>query len=398
MQLDDSKGFYIPTIHKEACNDCGICVIVCPGKNVDYTRMNQSYLGSELHDILMGTYLGAFRGYSTEHNIRYHSSSGGLITSLLVSALEEKLIDGVLVTKMSQEIPLHAEPFIARTRQEVISATKSKYCPVPVNIRLKEILEEPGRFAVVGLPCHIQGIRKAEEHSPILKEKILFHLGLLCSHTDNFHMTEFILNMYGIKPKDISTLDYRGDGWPGTMNITLKDGKKFHSPFISHSIIHDSDLFTLPRCLTCCDIAAKFADISFGDPWHIDIDDKIGTTVAIARNEKGAELLNRAKARGNVYLGKLSGDQIQKWRLSSFRLKRTAAAISIKKLLRKQIPDYNIQLYSPGPAGYTAVAVFYCASFLGKQRWLWWLLTQTIPLMRWFLKGVNKVVASTLRK
>ena len=35
---------------------------------------------------------------------------------------------------MKKDNPLEPEPFIARTREEIIEASKSKYCPVPANI------------------------------------------------------------------------------------------------------------------------------------------------------------------------------------------------------------------------------------------------------------------------
>jgi len=77
---------------------------------------------------------------------------------------------------MKKENPLEPEPFIARTKEEIIEASKSKYCPVPANIALKEIMDSKSgeKFAVVGLPCHIQGIRKFEEVNKILKEKNCF--------------------------------------------------------------------------------------------------------------------------------------------------------------------------------------------------------------------------------
>jgi coenzyme F420 hydrogenase subunit beta len=46
-------------------------------------------------------------------------------------ALEEGIIDGALVTRMKKDRPLEPEPFIARTREEIIEASKSKYCGVP---------------------------------------------------------------------------------------------------------------------------------------------------------------------------------------------------------------------------------------------------------------------------
>ena len=105
---------------------------------------------------------------------------------VLISALEKNLIDGALVTRMKKDNPLESEAFIARTKEEIISASKSKYCPVAANISLKQILKEEGRFAVVGLPCHLHGIRKAEKINKALGKKIVFHFGLLCSHMVNF--------------------------------------------------------------------------------------------------------------------------------------------------------------------------------------------------------------------
>ena len=45
-------------------------------------------------------------------------------------------------------------PLSFRIKEEIISASKSKYCPVPANIVLKEILKdkECEKFAVVWLP------------------------------------------------------------------------------------------------------------------------------------------------------------------------------------------------------------------------------------------------------
>ena len=44
-------------------------------------------------------------------------ASGGLVSSLLIFALEEGLIDGALVTRMREDNPLRPEPFIARNER-----------------------------------------------------------------------------------------------------------------------------------------------------------------------------------------------------------------------------------------------------------------------------------------
>ena len=143
-------------------------------------RINLSYReeGSDVsNNIHIGNYLKCYLGHSTDYDIRFNSSSGGLITQLLIFALEEGIITGALVTRMKKDKPLEPEPFIARTKKEILDAMGSKYCPVPANIALKEILKskEGEKFAVVGLACHIHGIRKAEQIYASLKKKIILH-------------------------------------------------------------------------------------------------------------------------------------------------------------------------------------------------------------------------------
>ena len=198
----ESKGIYTPILDKKTCAGCGICYETCPGHSFDFAKFNSQIFQNSFDNILIGNYLACYAGHSTDYHIRYNSASGGLITALLIFALEERIIDGALVTKMSKSNPLEPLPFIARTREDIISASKSKYCPVPANIAIEHILHNDGKFAVVGLPCHIQGVRKAEAINKNLKDKIVLHLGVLCNHTWNFFGTEYILQKYGIKKNE----------------------------------------------------------------------------------------------------------------------------------------------------------------------------------------------------
>jgi len=109
--------------------------------------------------------------------------------------LENKIIDGAIVTKMKKDNPLEPETFIARTKKDIIESSKSKYCPVPLNIVLREIInsKEDEKFAIVGLPCHINGIINAEKINKKLKDKIIIKFGIFCNHTPNFLATELYL-------------------------------------------------------------------------------------------------------------------------------------------------------------------------------------------------------------
>ena len=98
--IDQRNGIYIPKLDKEKCTKCGLCFEVCPGYSVDFKKLNQEIFGKQPEDILLGNYLNCYIGHATDYNIRYNSSSGGLVTALLIFALEEGLIDGALISKV----------------------------------------------------------------------------------------------------------------------------------------------------------------------------------------------------------------------------------------------------------------------------------------------------------
>jgi coenzyme F420 hydrogenase subunit beta len=377
MIIDKPKGIYAPQLDKEGCNECGVCVDVCPGHSVDFKRLNRDIFGKEPEDILLGNYLHCYLGHATDYEVRYNAASGGLVSALLIFALEEGLIDGALVTKMNIEHPLETQTFIARSREEIISAAESKYCPVPANIALKEILsaEEGKRFAVVGLPCHIQGIRKAEAIDEKLKAKIALHLGLFCNHTPSLWATENLLYQAKVKREEIAELHYRGEGWPGKMRIGLKTGEDVFIKFPDYWFRCFGQFFYPKRCLLCCDQGNELADISFGDPWGVEEGDDIGTSLIISRSEIGESFLQKAAAK-NVKLQVIDRDRIQGVGLRQ----RAEAGIRLYKLLGKPVPLYNRETLKPGLKTYLKAAGCYLQEYLGSKRKFWPLIPRLISL------------------
>lgn len=388
MMKDDLKGIYIPKINTEICNQCGLCFEVCPGHSVDFIGLNLSIFGKEPEDVSIGCYLNCYIGHATDHDVRYDSTSGGLVTQLLIFALENGIIDGALVIRMSKENPLEPEPFIARTKEEMIEASKSKYCPVPANIALKEISKskEGGKFAVVGLPCHIHGIRKAEVVNKKLKERIVLHIGIFCGHTPDFRATEFFLQKHNIKKENIKEIYYRGGGWPGKIIIIMKDGSKRvisrrEHESISSFLCYESAFylhFNPVRCLLCCDGTCELADISFGDAWLPELsNDKIGTSMVISRTERGEQILQYATKKGKIELGEITKDKaIQSQSGMLLSKKKLEARVFPLKMLGKNLPNYNIKLMKPkiSDFSYLNAILIYLATRISSKRYLWCLL------------------------
>lgn len=377
LTINEKKGIYVAELNEEKCNNCGICYKVCPGHEVDFKQLNLEIFGKEPEDVLIGNYLNCYVGHSTNYDIRYNSASGGLITQLLIFALEEGIIDSALVTRMKKDKPFEPEPFIARTREEIIEASKSKYCPVPANIALKEILESKDneRFAVVGLPCHIHGIRKAEMINKKLKQKIVLHLGLWCSTTCNFLGTEFVLKRLGVSKEEVRELDYRGEGWPGGLSVQLKNGEK---RFISLGGYWDTNFssFRPSRCRLCSDAIAEFADICFGDYRGRDAysKEKIGNSGIISRTRAGEDVLQRMVSKQKVEIWRVSSSDVATSQGYFYSKKNVKAVFNLFRLLGKKIPIYNQELLKPPLSSYLQEISLHLQTLLASRRYLWGLL------------------------
>jgi coenzyme F420 hydrogenase subunit beta len=276
-------------------------------------------------------------------------SSGGTVTALLSHALESGVITAALVTRMRRDKPWLPETFIAGSPEEVFSARGSKYCPVPVNSLLKEIIRKEGRFAVVGLPCHIYGMRMAQKVSIHLREKVVLSFGLFCAGGRSFRGTEAFLLQAGLHLSDVESLAYRGSGWPGKIEVNASGGRavicdyEAGYPFMCMNDIH--------RCSLCPDKSSELADISFGDLWLAEERHAIGSgkSVCIARSKAGEDLMEDAARNGKVEMASLHHDDVVRAVAPLDKKRRVGARLAVQKCFRKPVPDISgcgLQPYS----------------------------------------------------
>ena len=364
MVIDRKKGCYIPRIDKRKCTRCGLCVDVCPGHGVDFDGLSSALMGDIPEEIALGKYLGCYIGHALDKDLRYDGASGGLVTALLIFALEHGLIDGALVTRMRPGKPLEPRSFIATTREEIISAARSKYCPVAAGVALEKILNTEGRFAVVGLPCHIQGIRKAERHLPKLRERIRYHISIACSIDYSFRGTQAILRNQGIAAQSVETLDYRGRGWPGSMRIRQQDGTE--TTLALKDYYKQLGPFSLRRCTLCSDMLGELSDVSCGDAWIPSLirSDKNGSSFALTRTAAGEELLEAAAAEEHIELSDLEiGDLAASQSYAVFKKRKLGARMALFRWTGKRVPTYRQQLAKPIRSDYMDMLKFYVARY-----------------------------------
>ncbi|MDR0460130.1 MAG: Coenzyme F420 hydrogenase/dehydrogenase, beta subunit C-terminal domain [Nitrososphaerota archaeon] len=348
IKLDNRLRLYFPQIDSTKCHNCSQCYSVCPGESVNFKQLSKNVYKQQLkqpNSILLGTYTGCYVGYSTDKNVRFNSASGGIVSQLLICGLEAGLIDGAIVTRMSKNVPLEPEPFIARTREEVLEACSSKYCPVPLNIVLKEVLLKDGRYAFVGLPCHIHGLRKAQQLNKKLRERIVLTIGIFCSHNDNFSTTNYVLSRLNVTPSNVASITYRGSGWAGAFTVKQKSGEFSKCAFHEWIKVHEYCFFTPDRCLLCCDHTAELSDISTGDAWLPEFSkDRYGVSIFVSRNDIGDKYVLLAKSKGHFSFSKIDSQKVVKSQ-GNIRFKKNGFAVRcfVFRLQRKNIPIYDAQ-------------------------------------------------------
>ncbi len=316
LHYNSWKGIYIPKIKQDSCNNCGNCHVICPGRPFTYKNINLSNTRELRTNPFLGAYNSCYIGYSLNDDIRYRSASGGLVTQLLTFALEKGLIDAAIVTSFNKENSFKPKAILAESREQIIKASQSKYCPVSVNLIIKEVFKRKDLhdIAFVGLPCQIEGMRLAERKFELLRKKIKYHFGLFCSHELNFHATNFLLKNLGIRMEEIKKVNYRGYGWPGKIIIEFKNGElkyiKSNHP-LWEKIFH-CGLFTPIRCVLCNDLSSELADLSFGDAWLPEIikEDNIGTSIVISRTDLGENLLKMGVMEKKINIKEISHEKV----------------------------------------------------------------------------------------
>jgi len=283
------------------CDNCGLCLKFCPAVDFDFRRFRGTFDEKVKMDPFIGGYRSLYFGHTTDQQIRNRASGGGIVPALLISALEKGLIDGAIVVKMDEEKIGRTKLVIAENRDDVLEAAQSKYIPAPINMVLKEIKSRKGEFALVGLPCHVQAIRKLQADGPKwCSDKIKFLIGLFCGSSLHNNFMEYIFSIFNLKKRNVKEIQFRHRRRPAVSSllITTKDGKEFFMDRKDYAFLFY--LFPKEACLYCTDHTNEFADVSVGDmrPFPVESPNykviEPLQSVVIVRTERGAELFGNA--------------------------------------------------------------------------------------------------------
>ncbi len=356
IDIVNCNGEYRPIVNQKNClgDKCSRCIKICPGLGVNFNNQTLDFETKE--NKYIGKYLNLYTGYSTNEFIRYHSASGGLVTGLLIYLIEKKVIDGAVVVKFSNKDNLTPEVIIARTKDDLISARSSKYCPVSMQNVRKQIRDSEGKYIIVGLPCHIHGFKKVEQVDSKFREHIYAYWGLYCSSGRTFHLTDYVLKQREIRKEDIKYFAYRDEGCLGSLVVKYlpSQNKKSMPASVEKELVYKEGYedynnlrsFFIPRrCHFCIDHSAELSDISFGDI-HIKpySDDTIGVNSVIVRNPMMNELLMHAVEDNAIVLENLQETTlVESQKMARVKKTKYASLVYWGKRIGIKVPQYDVQ-------------------------------------------------------
>lgn len=315
----------------------------CSGKGFDFPALRKSVFGDARGHPFLGHYRDIHIGFAADPQTRLNSASGGIISAMLIFLLEKGMIDGAVVTGMSETEPWLTRPFIATTRDEIMQSAQSKYIITSVNEILPEIGRFTGKLAFVGLPGQVQAIRLLQEQKHPWVRNIRYVFGPFYGNTLHFSSVKSFLRSYGVKDHTlIRKLYFRHGEWPGNMRAELADGRvlelpKFHANYLIPFHI-------LKNSLLCTDLTNEYTDISGGDAWAPVYEERgKGYSMVISRTRQGQDLLKQMVNEGWLNLSPIGEQEAIDMHSHGYDLKKRGAFIRIRyrSWLGMPNPDYG---------------------------------------------------------
>ncbi len=264
----------------------GRCYRHCPRTYSDLNEVSQKVFGVPFQADELGVVRETLLARSTDQEIQHKGQDGGPVTGLLAVALADGFIEGVVETAMADD--KSPQGVVARSRQELLQCAGNSYDPSPVLERLNRVTRESNeKLAVVGLPCQTFAVSKMKAY-PAARDmnidNVRLVIGLFCGWvlTGGFH--QFLQEKFDLS----RVVKFDIPHHPGnTFDVYYESGKESVE-------LDEIRRFISPGCSYCWDMTAEFADISVGSGRA-----KFrGWNPVIVRSEAGAELVERARARG----------------------------------------------------------------------------------------------------
>jgi len=334
-------------VRPEACAGCGLCRDACPGRRVSFAEVHASAGDAPVESAALGPLRRIRLAHARDPAVRSAGGSGGAVTAMLCGLLQRGEITGAIVLDAHPAAPWRPWPRVARTRDEILRATQSKYCVTPTNVALRAIDPDADRLAIVALPCQVHALETLRRRGWPPMKAVALVVGLYCGNQLHFGATRSFLKRHGVRGlSEVAEIRYRDGRWPGNVRCVLKDGRAFSIPKVHFN--HLISAYVLPRCLLCADLAAEGADVSAGDAWDTQRErNGEGRSLVVTRTPRGERAVADAVSSGLLDAEDVSLSQALAMHAHALDLKKVGALLRIEALKKKGLPAPVYDLPAP---------------------------------------------------
>ena len=268
---------------------CTSCTRACPRFRGWETEIDTHLFGrTRLPEEVDGISKDIILARAADPKVHELGQDGGLVSAILIWALEHGYIDAALVSYLEGDgTSWKAIPGVARNREEILAAAGSRYTYSANTMAYAEAVEGGAeKLALVGMSCQssvppVMTVRKAGKPA----RRFVLNIGLLCSKTfDDAIFEELFEAKYGLHKQDMVKMNIKG-----VFQIWMRNGDYHEVP------LKECHAWTREGCKLCPDFAVEHADISTGgigafNDW----------TLTLIRTDLGREIMVKMLQDGTI--------------------------------------------------------------------------------------------------
>ena len=310
---------------KYCCTMCGICVFhkpinenyndiikkkfykneiknFCPGYGLDRKKIK---VNSSNFSLLVGNIYNFYVGYSLNKKQRISSSSGGVLTEIIIDLLHKGILDGFCMPFPTTDTETEYVYKIC-TKKDISKIRKfnqSIYFKIPAFGIVNQIRQFNGTLGFVGLPDQITSIRFLAKKDFQLKKKLKLFIGPMTGIMMQKEVIDILPKIANTDNK-IKKLRWRYGEWPGKLyvkfaNKVLKIDKFYYNYLLPFFCSHES--------LVSDDFSNELADISVGDAWLPEYENlKKGWSLISTKSAYGEKIIKELKIKKKIFIENIS--------------------------------------------------------------------------------------------
>ena len=263
----------------------GHCFAACPKAEVDLDEISRHHRQRPYNGAPMGDVEEAFAAKAGPKMPAGSFQGGGVVSALLIYALQEGLIKAAILTGKDENGPT---PRIASHPEEILECATSKFTVAPTLAAFnRAVSEQISPLGVVGTPCQMTAVAKWRTNPlnrDAFADPVALTIGVFC----NWGLDQRQLHSFLAERMDLSRI--RGmDIPPPPANVLVVDlGKETIT-----LPLDEIKPFIPETCHLCPDMTSEWADLSVGM-----LEGRPGWNTLLVRTQRGKDLAAGATAAG----------------------------------------------------------------------------------------------------